>query len=152
MKEKIVKFASGGKRDEAGFNFNFFSVSPIGLKRLAQIHYEGDTRYGYGNWRKGLPFSNIMNHAMNHLFLYLKGDKSQDNLAKVTWGMMALMHLEETKPYLNDLSGVWSIDLTPGKEKIRVVPKKKRGRKKGSKKLSRRQLDAIRRTSKKKTS
>jgi hypothetical protein len=118
-KEKIVKFKTGGKRDERGFDFNFFSVSPIGAKRLAKIHFEGDTRYGFGNWRKGLPFSNILNHAMNHLFLYLKGDTTQDNLAKVAWAMFALMHYEETRPEMNDLLPVWAIDKKQALAKVK---------------------------------
>lgn len=100
---KVVFFKTGGKRDEKGFDFHFYSISPIALRRIAKVHYEGDTRYGDNNYRKGLPFSNIMNHLINHLMLYLEGDTSQDNLAKVGWAANTLMHFEETVPELNDL-------------------------------------------------
>lgn len=127
-KGKMTIFKTGGKRDETGFNFNLFSISPIGLKRLGNVHYEGDTRYGLGNWRKGLPFSNVLNHALNHLFLYMQGDKSQDNLAKVAWGAFALMHLEQTHPELNDLKPLWDIDQLKDFVKDHMVLKRKKKR------------------------
>jgi len=92
--KKNKVFSTGAQRDERGFQFNFHSISPHALRRLAMIHFEGDTRYGYCNWRKGMPYSNIVNHIFNHFCLFLSGDRSEDHIAKTMWGCGAIMEFE----------------------------------------------------------
>lgn len=120
---KIVKFSTGAVRDENGFNFHFHSVSPYGLRRLAMIHHEGDTRYGYNNWRKGMPHSNIINHLINHLMIYLQeGNRNQDNLAKIAWACFTLMEFEAVYGQkFNDLPSVFLENYLAEKDKKKHV-------------------------------
>lgn len=78
-------------------------LSPIAIRRLAQTYGEGAAKYDDHNWRKGFPFSVMLNHCLAHVFAYMSGDKSEDHLAHGAWNLMALMHFEETLPQLNDI-------------------------------------------------
>ncbi len=104
------KFPTGAVRDKnvAGNKLvshpaRFDLISPIGLRRLAATYGEGAQKYGDHNWRKGMPISSTLNHAIAHIYEYLTGDQSEDHLAHAAWGLFAVMHFEETKPKMQDL-------------------------------------------------
>lgn len=61
------------------------------LDELASIFEEGLPKYG-DSWKKGgLDFlTDCLNHASNHLHLYMNGDKSENQLAKVAWNVLAV--------------------------------------------------------------
>jgi len=94
-KERKV-FETGAHRDEIKADFS--AISHIGLRRLAETHYEGDEKYGRGNWRKGIPVHNLLSHAVGHIFKFIWGDRSEDHLGHAAWGIFAAMHFEETMP------------------------------------------------------
>jgi len=98
-----VTFKSGAVRTKDAEGYRFDLISPIGLRRLAAIYDEGAKKYGDNNWRKGLPFSDVLHHALNHLNLWQSGDRTEDHLAKVAWGMFAIMEFEKTHPDQNDI-------------------------------------------------
>ncbi len=100
----VTVFASGGIRESS--NIPYYSDIPVYcLEELAKVYTEGHRRYGARNWCKGLPYSDTYNHMMNHLRLYIEGDRSVNHLAKVAWGCFTLMWLDKYKPDagLNDL-------------------------------------------------
>ena len=97
-KRNIKRFKSGSVRTTDADDHRFDLVSPFGLFRLAKIYAEGAKKYGDRNWELGQPFSEVLNHAERHLYMWKKGDRSEDHLAKVAWGMFAIMHYEETLP------------------------------------------------------
>jgi len=78
-------------------------ISSVGLRRIAETYGEGAIKYGDHNWRKGIPLSNIMNHAIAHIVAYLSGDSSEDHLAHAAWNIIAAMETEELRPQMNDL-------------------------------------------------
>jgi hypothetical protein len=78
-------------------------ISPFGLQRLAARYALGAKNFGDNNWRKGMPFSALMNHLMHHLAMYLAGERDDDHLAAAAWGLFAMMEQEETNPKMNDL-------------------------------------------------
>lgn len=92
---------AGGKLDE--FPARYDLISPIALRRLAQTYGEGATKYTDHNWRKGMPWSVMINHSLAHINSYLTGDASEDHLAHAAWNLFSLMHFENTMPELNDL-------------------------------------------------
>ena len=99
---EIVTFDSGAKR-EARRLPRYDLIPPDALGRLAMIYTEGAEKYGERNWEKGIPFSNLYNHAMEHIRRWLEGDNSEDQLAKAAWGLFAMMHFEQHRPELNDI-------------------------------------------------
>ena len=81
-------------------------ISPQALDRLARTYAEGAQKYGDNNFRKGMVFSNLINHVLDHINTYLHGDEGEpleDHLAHACWGLFTLMEQEETRPELNDL-------------------------------------------------
>jgi len=47
--------------------------------------------------------SDLLNHALRHVFLWLAGDKSEDHLAHAAWGLFSVMHFEESQPAMIDV-------------------------------------------------
>lgn len=100
------KFETGAIRGEEKFNRfppRFDLISHIGERRLAETYGEGAQKYDDNNWLKGIPISNLINHAMDHINNYRAGDVSEDHLAHAAWNLFAAMHMEETRPDLQDL-------------------------------------------------
>jgi hypothetical protein len=94
-------FESGAVRDHV--ELARYDLIPVHcLRRLGQIYSEGAVRYKPYNWTKGMPFSDVYNHAMEHLAKWREGDRSEDQLAKVAWGIFTLMYYEEYCPECND--------------------------------------------------
>ncbi len=82
----------------------FDLIPPISLKRLANVYGEGAVKYGESEYlAKTLKASNVINHMMNHLMLFMCGDKKEDHAAKVAWGAFTLMVLEELKSDMIDV-------------------------------------------------
>ena len=87
-------FDSGAIREDIVIP-RYSLIPPSCIRRLALIYNEGATRYGDYNWTKGLPYTNTLDHALEHLTKYLTGDRSEDHLAKVVWGMFVLMYQDD---------------------------------------------------------
>ncbi len=102
-------FDSGAKRAKLD-DVRFDLISPVALRRLAATYSEGAVKYGDNNWRKGMEFSNVINHVLEHINIYINnGDEEsdladgEDHLAHAAWGLFTLMEQEATRPDLNDL-------------------------------------------------
>ena len=96
-------FESGAQREALEHEVRYDLISPFGLARLAQTYAGGAMKYSDHNWRKGMPFSSLMNHVLNHLTLYQQDEGGEDHLAHAAWGLFAMMEFEETDPEQNDL-------------------------------------------------
>ncbi len=96
-------FPSGAIRSSDAESTRYDLISPIGLRRLAETYAYGARKYGDDNWLKGIPASDLFNHAVRHLYLWLAGDRSEDHLAHSVWNIMAIMHFEEMRPELIDI-------------------------------------------------
>lgn len=95
-----VTWASGAARNakvagESDRHPRYDLVSPIGHRRLAEVYGEGAKTFGDRNWESGMPTEVILNHLEAHLVAWKAGDRGEDHLAKVAWGLYALMHYEE---------------------------------------------------------
>ncbi len=102
--EDSHQFNSGAVRSKLD-NVRFDLISPQALRRLAATYNEGAVKYGDNNWRRGMEFSNVINHVLEHINTYIAGSDQggEDHLAHAAWGLFTLMEEEETKPELNDL-------------------------------------------------
>ena len=101
--EDRQKFPTGAVRSSDANNVRYDLITPVGLRRLAETYKEGSLKYGDNNWQKGFPASDVMNHAMRHIMLWLDGDKTEDHLAHATWNLLTIMHFEERKPECIDV-------------------------------------------------
>lgn len=96
-----VKYSTGAVRSKDAEMERWDLISPIGLRRVAETCAEGAAKYSDFNWERGMPISDLLNHAIRHQFLYLSGDRSEDHLAHCAWNLLAAMHSEEMWPDLN---------------------------------------------------
>lgn len=90
-----VQYESGATRNDDVDHLRFDLISAYGLEALAKIYAEGAKEHGDRNWEKGQPEEVILNHTLAHLNKYMKGDQSEDHLAKAAWGLFALMHFRD---------------------------------------------------------
>jgi hypothetical protein len=98
-KDGVAEYQTGVKR--SALNVRYDLLTPVGLRRVAEAAHEGAVKYGEFNCEKGLPISVYLNHALNHIFLYLGGDRSEDHLGHAAWGLLFACHSEELNPELN---------------------------------------------------
>lgn len=99
--EERIEFETGAKRGTAP-PVRYDLISPVFLRRLAETCHEGAEKYDPGNYLKGIPCSNLLNHAITHIEQWKAGDTSEDHLAHATWNLMAIMHFEEENPEMLD--------------------------------------------------
>ncbi len=100
------QFDTGAVRSKDADDVRFDLITPIGLRRLAATYQEGAVKYGAHNWQKGIPASDLTNHALKHVNSWLSGDTSEDHLAHAVWNLMTLIHFQETRPELMDIPAI----------------------------------------------
>jgi len=62
----------------------------------AQALHDGAGKYGERNWEKGIPESNLLNHALHHLFRLGANDQSENHKSHLVWNVLTLIHFHET--------------------------------------------------------
>lgn len=85
---------------------NWCTLDYESVRGLAETNFEGDGRYGIDNWAKGIPASNLLNHALEHLFKLLDGDHSEPHLEHAMWNLGKLRWMARNKPEMIDLPRV----------------------------------------------
>jgi hypothetical protein len=101
--DPITTFPSGAVRSSDAADVRFDLITPIGLRRLAGTCAEGARKYGDHNWQKGIPASQMLNHAIRHVYLWLEGDATEDHLAHAAWNILGVCHFEEVLPAMIDV-------------------------------------------------
>ncbi len=99
-------FETGAVRSADADGVRFDLITPIGLRKIAERYALGAKKYGDNNWLKGIPASDLVNHGLRHLNLWLAGDKSDDHIAGVLWNFLTLAHFQETRPELIDIPAI----------------------------------------------
>jgi len=90
--------SAGWKRDKDVDHLAFDLISPYGMEALAKVYKEGADKFGATNWIENpQPVGVVLNHALAHMNKFMMGDRSEDHLAKVAWGMFALIHYRDSK-------------------------------------------------------
>ena len=98
-----VRYSTGASRSGDAEKTRFDLISPVAMRRLAETYAEGAGKHGDRNWEAGMPASDVVNHLLAHVNLWLAGDRSEDHLAHACWGLAALMHFEELRPECIDI-------------------------------------------------
>jgi len=91
-----------GKQFPARYDLLFRNA--VAMRRLAETFGEGAAKYGDDNWMKGFKESVYISHALEHIRLYLAGNREEDHLAHASWNLLSLMWVQENLPKLIDLS------------------------------------------------
>ena len=101
MEAEMEKHPTGAVRGTDLKNLKYHLMSPVAIRRYAEVMAEGAAKYGEYNWEKGFPISDLLDHTFEHLLKYLDGDRSEDHLGHALWNMCAAVHSEERWPELN---------------------------------------------------
>ena len=101
MTQERREYDTGAVRSGDCEQTRYDLISPIGLERLAQTYAEGANKFGEFNWENGMPVTDLLNHAIAHVYKFLRGDRSEDHLAHATWNLLGAIHSAETWPELN---------------------------------------------------
>lgn len=97
-----VRYESGAVRSSDAESYRYDLISPIGLAAVAAACAEGAAKYGAWNWEAGMPATDMLNHALRHIYMFLGGDRSEDHLGHAAWNLMAAIHSLEVWPDLNE--------------------------------------------------
>lgn len=100
--DKSVKYASGAVRSSDAEATRYDLITPIGLAAVAAACAEGAAKYSPHNWERGMPATDMLNHAIRHIYLFLGGDRSEDHLGHAAWNVMGAIHSLEVWPELNE--------------------------------------------------
>lgn len=82
-------------------DYNYHLIPRSALKRVAAAYDEGAKKYSAYNCEKGMPVSDTLNHAIAHLFDWLKGDTSEDHLGHACWNYLMAIHNLFMHPTIN---------------------------------------------------
>jgi hypothetical protein len=94
---------------------DYSQISDIALRLMAETQHEGNQRYGVGNWQKGLPISNLLSHAIEHILKFQNGAIDENHLGHALWNLEKAAHFIETRPDL--------IDVLPIRRAMKLDPK-----------------------------
>jgi hypothetical protein len=88
-------FDTGARRDVDTGKGRYDLISPLMVRRLAQLMERGAVKYGPDNWLLGMPLRQYLNSAFRHLEQVLEGAEDEDHEAAVIFNMMAFMHTRQ---------------------------------------------------------
>lgn len=96
------EYDTGAVRSADCQHVRYDLISPIGIAALARTYAEGAEKFGQFNWENGMPVTDLLNHAIAHLYKFLGGDRSEEHLAHAAWNILGAIHSVEMWPHLND--------------------------------------------------
>lgn len=102
MVEPRKEYDTGAVRSGDCEETRYDLITPIGLRALAQTYAEGMRKFGYCNWENGMPVTDLLNHAIAHIYKFLGGNRDEDHLAHAAWNLLGAIHSMEMWPHLND--------------------------------------------------
>ncbi len=115
------KFGTGAVRDVAKGKGRFDLITPVATARVAGVYERGAIKYEDRNWEQGMPMGCALDSAKRHINDYeliclfkregISLDKlpanvnpEEDHLAQAYWNLAALMHMEEVRPDMDNLT------------------------------------------------
>jgi hypothetical protein len=101
MTQERREYDTGAVRSGDCEQTRYDLISPIGLERLAQTYAEGAAKFGEFNWENGMPVTDLLNHAIAHIYKFLRGDRAEDHLAHAAWNLLGAIHSLDMWPELN---------------------------------------------------
>lgn len=99
----MTEFPTGARRGTDHLDCDVSLIPPEAIRAWGRAFAEGKQKYGRDNWLKGFPQMGIINHALQHIFSYLEGDKSEDHLGHAMWNIGVAIHQQAHRPDLLDL-------------------------------------------------
>jgi Domain of unknown function (DUF5664) len=88
---ETVTHANGAKESKTNARFDLLPAFEVAT--IAQILGAGAIKYGDNNWH-GISTASHLNHALQHVFAYMFGDRSDDHLGHAATRLLFAMWKE----------------------------------------------------------
>jgi len=103
LDNKITTFDTGAIRDSQDGKEDYIeTISWTAFKRYAEYMTEKKTKYGAGNFKKGIPISSYEKSLLRHIQKYLENkyengqvETDQDHLSGMIFNIFGIIHEEE---------------------------------------------------------
>lgn len=91
-----------------------YDLIPRKAKKAVALVYEaGARKYSDNNWRRGIPFSSLLDSAQRHIDQWAEGERDEIHLAHAIFNLMCLLEFEaEGRTELDDVH--YPPELYPG--------------------------------------
>lgn len=99
--QPTVTNEKGGRQSDTPYGFN--ELPPLALFAEAKVLAAGAKKYGSRNWTN-IPIEDHLNHALQHIFAYLAGDRSDHHLANLSCRSHFALELAEMTKQKNNES------------------------------------------------
>ena len=97
MTDKNRQFSSGAQRDTGVGKLRMSLIPQQELNRVMKRYLDGAEKYGYNNWKNGMPLSVYFDSAQRHLQAWWQNDQDEDHAAAVVWNILCAMWTENNK-------------------------------------------------------
>jgi hypothetical protein len=92
--DNVVTNEKGAAQSHTPCRFDL--MPPVALFEIAKVLGEGAEKYGVGNW-ENIEVNDHLNHAIQHVYGYLMGDKTEEHLGHAICRLMFALELSESK-------------------------------------------------------
>lgn len=107
---KVTKFSTGAIRDvQDGKEDYTETISWTAFKRYAQYLTDKKSKYGAGNFKKGIPISSYESSMLRHIQKYMANkyengniETDQDHLSAILFNVFGIIHEEEQEKLRNE--------------------------------------------------
>lgn len=96
-KDKSRIFESGAKRDDNSTKPFIHMLKGYVRQRFGYHLNLGANKYGNGNFLKGIPTEVYLESLDRHLASYMEGDRSEDHLSAIIFGVQGCMLNEQSE-------------------------------------------------------
>lgn len=90
-KSKSRQFSTGAQRDSNSDKSAIHNLKGYTRLRFGYHMRLGANKYGDSNWEKGLPTECYLESLDRHLAMYMEGDRSEDHLSAIIFGVQGCM-------------------------------------------------------------
>lgn len=101
MSQDRHEYDTGAVRSADCDQVRYDLITPIGLRVLAKTYAEGAEKFGACNWENGMPATDLLNHAIAHIYKFLAGDRAEEHLGHAAWNVLGAIHSLEKWPDIN---------------------------------------------------
>ncbi len=100
--ESKSTFSTGAQRSADPIPSRLALIPLEAIDAYGRAFAVGEAKYGRDNWLKGIPQTNLMEHAVRHCYRYLRGNKSEDDLGHAFWNLGTAIFQDINRPDMDD--------------------------------------------------
>ena len=87
-------FESGAMRSRDADHARYDLIPREAMELIGRTLKKGAEKYEALNWKKGLPESDLLNHALQHIYKWIDGDRSEDHVGHALANLAFLAHFK----------------------------------------------------------